>query len=230
MKLNKKESWAMFNRIAKRYDLMNRLMTLGLDLKWRKNMANYLPKTKEIKILDLATGTADVPLLLLQKNQNISHITGMDLSEKMLEIGKEKTKNKKEITLKSGSMNKIPEKEETFNAITVAFGIRNTDNLAGALKEMYRVLKPGGNLIILETSIPRNPILKVLHQNYIRHIMPLLGGLLSGDKSAYVYLNKTIETFPHGKKLTDLIEQAGFRTAKDIPQTFGVSSIYVGEK
>lgn len=227
------EIWRMFDSISRTYDKTNRWMTLGLDLYWRKKVASFLPAKTDISLLDCATGTADQIISLFKHAKNIKEAIGIDLSESMLAIGQKKLKKnslEKVTELLCASALAIPFPENKFNCVTLSFGIRNVTEVDLCLKEMLRVLKPGGRVVILETSLPKSKILKALHLFYIRKILPLIGSMISKKGDAYKYLNKTAETFPHGKDFCQMLEQAGFKEVESHPMTLGAVSIYVGEK
>lgn len=233
----KSESWRMFDAISPRYDILNRLLSFGLDIAWRKKMIRFLPDNAgmglDLSLLDLATGTADVLLALVRRNQNISRAVGIDLADKMLAIGREKIARANlsdKITLAHGDANHIPFEDNAFDAVTIAFGIRNVEDHNLVLREMRRVLKASGWALILEFSLPENKILRGLHLFYLRTVVPLVGGLISGNFRAYRYLNQTIETFPYGDDFCALMEFCGFKKVKAHPLMGGVASIYVGEK
>lgn len=229
----RQDVWQMFDRIAWRYDFLNRILSMGIDRGWRERMANLLPPRAHLSVLDLATGTADVPLTFAHSNANIQHITGMDLSEKMLAIGREKIKAQKlasKIELKTGDAMAIPAEDGLYDAVTISFGIRNVPNVSTTLKEMHRVLNPGGHALVLEFSTPEIPVFKQGYLFYLRHVLPQIGAALSGDSYAYRYLNQTIETFPYGQDFCDLMIDAGFTQTQAIPLTGGIASIYLGVK
>ena len=229
----KQESWQMFNQISPRYDLLNRLLAWGLDISWRKRLSQYLPKRDGLRLVDLATGTADVPLFLVQTNPQIAHVSGVDMAEKMLDVGRGKIERKTlqdKIELFHGDANAIPFEDTAFDGVTMAFGIRNVKDPTIVFKEMLRVLKPQGRALILEFSIPKNPILKLGHLFYLRHIVPAVGWLVSGHYKAYKYLNQTIEDFPYGQDFTDRMESVGFQNAKANTLLGGVATIYQGDK
>lgn len=230
---SREEIWKLFDVISATYDKTNRWMTLGLDLYWRKKVSSFLPNKQEISLLDCATGTGDQIISLCKNNKNIKEAIGIDLSESMLAIGKRKllkTPFKDKITLLSASALAIPFPEDKFNCVTLSFGIRNVTEVDLCLKEILRVLKTGGRVIILETSLPKSKILKSLHLFHIRKVLPFIGKLISKREDAYRYLNKTAETFPHGKEFCQVLQQAGFKHVANHPMTFGAVSIYVGEK
>lgn len=229
----RQDVWQMFDRIAWRYDFLNRILSMGIDRGWREQMANMLPPRSSLKVLDLATGTADVPLTFIKSNHDITHITGMDLSEKMLDIGREKIKAQHfedRITLSTGDAMQIPAESDAYDAATISFGIRNVPDVLTTLKEMHRVLNAGGHALILEFSTPEIPGFKQGYLFYLRHILPQIGAALSGDSYAYRYLNQTIETFPYGQDFCDLMLEAGFSQAEAVPLTGGIATIYRGVK
>ena len=223
----------MFDRIAHRYDLLNRLLSFGQDVVWRNKLAGHLKDNPDQKILDLATGTADVLLSLQKKGLLIKEGVGIDLSEKMLEIGRRKITERNlqhVLTLLPGNVSDIPFPKNSFDVVTIAFGIRNVDNTNKALRDIYRVLKIGGRLIILEFSLPENRFIRNCYLFYFRKILPKIGGIISGDSYAYHYLNETVETFPYGEQFGKLLVSNGFQNVKRQPLTFGVASVYRGDK
>ncbi len=231
---SKSASWQMFNRIAKTYDSVNRLLSFGLDVGWRKKVGLLLPQKRQVALLDLATGTADQVLLLCKEHpQQISEAIGMDLSEGMLEKGREKVDQQKLqniIRLETGDAVNIPSENGRFDAITISFGIRNVPDVPASLREMHRVLRPEGKTLILEFSMPKNPVVRFGHLFYLRYVLPLVGGLISGDYEAYKYLNTSIEAFPYGESFCSLMKEAGFSTVRQHPVTFGIATIYEGIK
>ena len=231
---SKSTSWQMFNRIAKTYDSVNRLLSFGLDVGWRKKVGLMLPQKENVALLDLATGTADQVLMLCKEHpQKITNAVGMDLSEGMLEKGREKVRQQNlqnTITLQTGDAVQIPCEDACFDAITISFGIRNVPDVPASLREMHRVLRPNGKTLILEFSMPKNPIIRFGHLFYLRYILPFVGGLVSGDYEAYRYLNTSIEEFPYGDAFCDLLKDAGFSTVRQHQVTFGVATIYEGIK
>lgn len=230
---SRNEIWKMFDAISKTYDKTNRLMTFGLDVYWRRQVTHLLPKGRGICLLDCATGTADQIISLMKSSNRIEKAFGIDLSEEMLEIGRSKIKKmpfQNQVQLQHASALALPFPEATFDCVTLSFGIRNVTDVDLCLREILRVLKPGGRALILETSLPKAKLLKVCHLFYIRRILPLVGGWISKKKQAYKYLNKTAETFPSGKNFCNLMEQAGFESVQSNPMTFGVVSIYSADK
>ncbi len=229
----KSESWRMFDEISSKYDLLNHLLSFGLHIVWRKKLSQFLTDKKGQNVLDLATGTADVLLSLFKNNSHIKEGHGIDLADKMLAIGREKIAQKnlsKHITLKHGDATKIPFKNNTFDASTISFGIRNVTNPSDILTEMYRILNINGRALILEFSLPDNTILRILHLFYLRTAVPIIGAIVSGHYKAYKYLNQTIEAFPYGKNFCVLMEKAGFQHVKAHPLLFGIATIYQGDK
>jgi demethylmenaquinone methyltransferase / 2-methoxy-6-polyprenyl-1,4-benzoquinol methylase len=229
----KTESWKVFNLISKRYDFLNRLLSFGLDVKWRDRLAGFVPEKPHVKLLDLATGTADVAISLVEKKPNIQSVIGVDMAEAMLKIGQDKIEKKGlsgKITLQQGDAQKLPFMDNSFDCLTISFGIRNIPELRLVMIEMFRVLKPGGRALILEFSLPDNPVLRFGDLIYLRVFVPLLGFLFSGNYRAYKYLNQTIEQFPYGERFCKILKQMGFTGIQAHPLLGGVATIYVGEK
>jgi len=225
-------SWQIFNKIAPRYDFLNRLLSFGQDRIWRRKIACYLPPGDTHKVLDLATGTADV-LLMLNKSGRMGLGVGIDMAWKMLDMGRQKiAKNSAgdRIILWPGDAVRIPFKTDCFDVVTMAFGIRNVKEPVPCLKEIHRVLKSGGRTIILEFSLPHNFLVRGLYLIYFRHILPHIGAAISGDNRAYRYLNKTVETFPFGKAFMKLLSQTGFQAVEAHPLSFGIATIYCAHK
>lgn len=223
----------MFDRIAHRYDLLNRLLSGGRDRAWRKRMLSLLPSGNELEILDLACGTADVLLSLAKGSGRVKSGVGLDMSAEMLLIGADKIKREglgDKLRLVRSDASVIPAPNTSFDTITIAFGIRNVIDVPEALREMYRCVKPGGRVLILEFSLPRNRLIRAAYLVYFRKILPLIGGIISGDNYAYRYLNETVESFPYGEAFVGLMSEAGFDRVEQHEQTFGVATIYVGEK
>ncbi len=228
----KKESYKIFDSIAPTYDSLNHILSLGIDILWRKKLTKKLPTNKKLFVVDLATGTGDVALHLSQE-RNIQKIQGFDLSRNMIEIGRQKVKNKKvehKVSLDIGDGLNIPLKDNSVDVITLSFGIRNFSNPQKGLDEIYRVLKPGGRALIMEFSIPKNYLIKKAYFFYFRKVLPWIGNKVSGHKDAYTYLNKTVESFPYGKKFLGLMNKAGLEKLEANPLTFGISTLYVGNK
>lgn len=226
----------IFSEIAPTYQLINSLMSFGLDQHWRKQMIHNLPSQKNLLVLDIATGTADVALLLAESD-SVLEVFGLDPSLGMLEKGKKnvskyinKTHSAKKIELSLGDAQSLPFEDESFNATTISYGIRNVPDPQKALFEMYRVLKPGGRSLILETTIPKHPLAKMIYLIYFRNILPFIGKMISGHPFAYKELNKTTEVFPSGIEFTKAMEKAGFKNVSFKELTFGVATLYSGDK
>ena len=231
--LSRKKVWHMFDRIATRYDLLNRLLSFGQDIRWRNKLARMLPDRERLKVLDVATGTGDVILSLFEKNRNVFQAVGVDMSEKMLEIGRRKMRENhldNVVELQLGDAAQLPFEDAQFDAVTIAFGIRNVYDVDKALQEMHRVLKPGGRALILEFSLPTQSMVRSAYLLYFRHVLPKIGGIISGDPYAYQYLNKTVESFPYGEAFCAIMEANGFNNVKAKPLTLGVATIYQGDK
>ncbi|MGC1630562.1 MAG: bifunctional demethylmenaquinone methyltransferase/2-methoxy-6-polyprenyl-1,4-benzoquinol methylase UbiE [Gelidibacter sp.] len=230
--LDKKEQVAqMFDTISKEYDGLNRVISFGIDVKWRKNVVDIIAKTKANRILDIATGTGDLAINLAQTEAN--EIIGLDISNGMLEVGRKKIADKKlgdKIKMTLGDSENIPFEDNSFDAITVAFGVRNFENLEKGLSEILRVLKPNGTFVILETSVPTKAPFKQGYKFYSKYILPTIGKVFSKDRVAYSYLSESASVFPYGEVLNNILRQIGFTNVKDVPQTFGVATIYVATK
>lgn len=221
----------MFNGISKSYDLLNRIITLGIDTLWRKRLIELVKKERHELVLDIATGTGDLVLALAKLDTE--KIIGLDLSPGMLEIGKQKVKAKgleNRIDMQLGDSEALPYQSASFDVVTIAFGVRNFEHLEKGLEEILRVLKPKGTLVILETAVPKNKIFKALYLFYTQKIMPFIGKLFSKDRSAYQYLSDSAAAFPCGKDFNNILEKIGFIEVEDFPQTLGVSSIYFAKK
>jgi len=230
---NKSEAPQMFDRIAHRYDLLNRLLSGRRDVAWRRQMAAMLPDRPDLELLDIATGTADVLLTLFERRKNIAHGVGADMAGRMLATGRDKVARAgldDRIELVQADALALPFPDESFDAATIAFGIRNVTDVPRGLAEMHRVLRPGGRLLILEFSLPQNALIRWGYLLYFRHMLPRLGALISGDAGAYRYLNRTVEDFPYGEAFCELMRDAGFDNVADRPLTFGIASIYRGER
>lgn len=223
---------SMFNQISPTYDLLNRILSLGIDRRWRKRVAASLPKLENLKLLDVATGTCDQLMAIMETSPNI-HAIGVDIAEEMIKLGQEKLKKKyysTRVQLQLASAAHLPFEAGTFDCVTISFGIRNMEQMDVCLKEIHRVLKKGGKLLILEFSIPQNRLIRFTSLFYLRSLLPKLGALISKNKKAYSYLNQSIENFPCGEEFCNLLSQAGFVHPKATPLTFGVASLYTGEK
>ena len=230
--LSKKEQVTkMFDTISKEYDGLNRVISFGIDIKWRKKVVNIVNSQQPDTILDIATGTGDLAINLAETSA--SKIVGFDISPGMLEVGKKKIELKKlnqKIEMVLGDSEKMPFKDNSFDAITVAFGIRNFENLEQGLSEILRVLKPNGIFVILETSVPTKTPYKQGYNFYTKRILPLIGKVFSKDKVAYSYLSESASVFPYGEELNNILRKIGFINAEALPQTFGVATIYTASK
>ncbi|MBT3541937.1 bifunctional demethylmenaquinone methyltransferase/2-methoxy-6-polyprenyl-1,4-benzoquinol methylase UbiE [Flavobacteriaceae bacterium] len=227
----KKQVTHMFDGISKSYDLLNRIITLGIDVIWRKRVVRLLKKEAPDTILDIATGTGDLVLALAKLNAK--KIIGLDISPGMLEIGKKKVLAQNltdRIKMQLGDSEALHYEDNSFAAVTVAFGVRNFENLDKGLLEIFRVLKPKGTLVILETAVPKNYFLKTFYMLYTQNIMPFIGKLFSKDRSAYKYLSDSAAAFPHGEVFNNILRKNGFIEVEDLPQTLGIASIYFAKK
>ncbi len=226
--LGKKEQVTeMFDNVSGNYDLLNRVLTFGIDISWRKNVVELVKNGNAKKVLDIATGTGDLAIMMAKAD--IPDVTGLDISPGMLNIGIQKVKDQglnKKVDMVIGDSEQLPFDEGTFDAITVAFGVRNFENLELGLQEIYRVLKPKGSLTVLETSQPTKFPVKQGFQFYSKYIIPTVGKILSKDKSAYDYLPESAAAFPFGEKFNNILLKTGFNSSKVYPQTLGVATIY----
>ena len=217
----------MFDNVSANYDLLNRVLTFGIDISWRKNVVALVKEGKAKKVLDIATGTGDLAIMMAKAD--IHDVTGLDISPGMLNIGIQKVKDQglnEKVDMVIGDSEELPFDEGTFDAITVAFGVRNFENLELGLREIHRVLKPEGSLIVLETSQPTKFPVKQGFQFYSKYIIPTIGKILSKDKSAYDYLPESAAAFPFGEKFNNILLKTGFNSSKVYPQTLGVATIY----
>ena len=229
---HKSQTPDMFNRIALRYDILNTILSFGMHGAWRKAVARQLPHGDDLHVLDLATGTGD-QLITLFKTGKLKSAIGLDPSFAMVRIAEQKCAKQlpyADVTFVEADAARIPFENEAFDAVTMSFGIRNVPNVVDVLKEAYRVLQPGGRLLILEFSTPTFGMVRALHTLYLRTVVAWLGGLLSGDRAAYKYLNKSIEAFPSGDVFCDLMHYAGFENVSFEPLFFGAVSVYNGGK
>jgi len=231
--LNKKQQVAdMFNNIAFRYDFLNRFLSIGIDISWRKKAIKQLRELNPQNVLDVATGTADMPLLLY-KLIKPNNIIGIDISKDMLAIGEKKiAKNNLQqyIQLQEGDSENINFTNNSFDAVTVAFGVRNFENLELGLQEIYRVLKPNGKLVILEFSKPHQPVFSSLYKFYMNNIASKFGNLFSKNKEAYQYLHNSIQAFPEGEMFLNVMKSVGFKNVYLKSLSLGLCTIYCGNK
>jgi demethylmenaquinone methyltransferase/2-methoxy-6-polyprenyl-1,4-benzoquinol methylase len=230
--LGKKEQVTqMFDNISGNYDNLNRVISFGIDVKWRKKVLKLVSDTKPKVILDIATGTGDLAILLAQTNAE--KIIGLDISAGMLEVGKKKVAEKNlsnTIELILGDSENMPFEDNYFDAITVGFGVRNFEHLEKGFAEILRVLKPNGIFVILETSVPDKFPYKQGYKFYSKNILPLIGKLFSKDNNAYGYLSESAAAFPYGEALNNILRKTGFINVVAMPQTFGVATIYSASK
>lgn len=232
---DKSKTWEFFNRISGRYDLLNRVLSLGIDVSWRKKVVRRLPAQKGLHAVDLGTGTGDFMMTLIRYSETgkFASYVGIDPAKDMLAVGQKKAqKNKLEqvVSFQEGDATALTFLSDQADVVTMSFAIRNVPNVPACLSEIRRILRPGGKTYILEFSIPRNPIVRVGYLTYFRWVLPLVGGLLSGDRAAYAYLNKSVEAFPYGDSFLKLMKDAGFRNPTATPLTFGIATLYQGEK
>jgi len=231
--LSKKDQVAgMFNDIAKRYDFLNRFLSAGIDVRWRKKALQQLIAAQPKSILDVATGTADVAILadnILKPEKT----TGIDISDGMLEIGRQKIDKlglNNKITLLNGDSEAINFPDNTFDAVTVAFGVRNFQHLEAGLTEIKRVLKPGGKLVVLEFSKPTSPLVRLIYNFYMKMVTPNMGKLFSKNGAAYAYLDASIQKFPEGKAFVTVLNSIDYKNTYHKKLTLGICSIYCGIK
>lgn len=231
-KLNKKKQVEqMFDNISGNYDDLNRVISFGTDVKWRKKVIALVAAQNPKSILDIATGTGDLAIQMAPIKAE--RIVGLDLSEGMLKVGRKKIAAKNldnRIEMIQGDSEALPFDDNTFDAITVAFGVRNFENLEKGLAEIYRVLKPGGIFVVLETSVPTKFPFKQGYKFYSGYVLPLIGKAFSKDKDAYSYLSESAASFPYGENFNNILKKIGFTNVEHQPQTFGVATIYQGSK
>ncbi|MFM7671653.1 MAG: bifunctional demethylmenaquinone methyltransferase/2-methoxy-6-polyprenyl-1,4-benzoquinol methylase UbiE [Bacteroidota bacterium] len=230
---SKKEQVAqMFDRIALRYDLLNRFLSARIDLHWRKDALRELKPLAPKKILDVATGTADLALLA-EKILHPDSVVGIDISPTMLQVGKEKIEKAKlssRIVLEGGDAEAINYPDQSFDLVMVAYGIRNFQDLTAGLREMLRVLRPGGKLLILEFSRPQNPVWRSLYQFYMKRYVPTLASWMGQDKKAYSYLNESARLFPERGELLDILRSVGYTDCEFKTYTGGICSRYLANR
>ena len=221
----------MFNGIAPKYDLLNHLLSLGIDKAWRRKAMRELERGAKDRVLDVACGTGDFSIEALR--HGVRQVVGVDISENMLAVAQEKARDKgleEQLEFLYGDSEQLTFPDENFDAVTVAFGVRNFEHLERGLREMCRVLRPGGRVVILEFSTPDRFPMKQLYRFYFKHILPRVGGLVSGDRGAYEYLPASVFAFPQGDRFLDIMRACGFRDVRRRPLTFGIATLYTGEK
>lgn len=222
----------MFDNIAPKYDFLNRFLSLGIDVIWRKTLISKLKRFDPKYLLDIATGTGDVAIEMA-RSLHPQLIIGVDISNQMLEMGRTKIRERgleDLVELKQGDSEKLEFASESFDAVTAAFGVRNFEHLEQGLSEIKRVLKPGGALAILEFSKPSTFPVKYLYNFYFKFVLPKVGNWISKDAAAYTYLPESVQSFPEGKEFLLILEKIGFKNCQCTPLTFGISSIYTAQK
>jgi demethylmenaquinone methyltransferase / 2-methoxy-6-polyprenyl-1,4-benzoquinol methylase len=223
----------MFDAIADRYDLVNRLLSFRRDIAWRRAMVAALPDGGGMRVLDLATGTCDVLLTLLDSDCPVASVVGADVSQSMLRLGGRKVAaagKTVSVSLFQADATALCFRDGAFDAVSVAFGVRNFSDLQSGLREMRRVLRPGGRALILEFSLPANRMIRYPYLLYFRHVLPFIGGVISRQPDAYRYLNRSVEAFPYGTMFCDLLSEAGFVRVTAMPLTFGIATLYTGDR
>jgi len=218
----------LFDSIASRYDLLNHGLSFGIDSLWRRRMIRYLQRVAPQRILDVATGTAD--LAIQAASVRPDRIVGVDISSRMLERARRKVVQRglqTIISFRRGAAEQLPFNAGTFDAVMVAFGVRNFSDLRAGLREMARVLRPGGMAAVLEFSQPRPRLVRGFYRAYSRAVIPMIGGIISGNREAYRYLPTTVSEFPSGEAFADLLREAGFTCITWHEQTFGIATIYL---
>ena len=220
----------LFDRIAGTYDGLNHVLSLNIDKRWRRRAIRMLAPAEQV--LDVAIGTADLTIEILRQGK-AQHVTGIDLSHGMMAIGEQKVAKRgyaPQVQFDYGSAQQMPYADSSFDTVTCAYGVRNFANMDEGLSEMYRVLREGGELMVLEFSYPTNPVIRWDYDLYFTHILPFIGNLFSRDKGAYSYLNRSVKNFPYGEAFCQYLRKAGFSQIKTTPLTFGISTIYTAVK
>jgi demethylmenaquinone methyltransferase/2-methoxy-6-polyprenyl-1,4-benzoquinol methylase len=228
----KEQVTQMFDNISGEYDRLNRVVSLGLDQKWRSRVVEMVKQTNPSSIIDIATGTGDLVIAMAEET-SAKKLVGLDISPKMLEVGKHKVNqmsldNRIEMTV--GDSENLPYPDASFDAVTVSYGVRNFEDLEKGLAEIYRILTPSGVLVILETSVPTKFPFKQGYQIFSGVVVPTLGKIFSKDKSAYSYLSKSAANFPYGERFNNILRKIGFKDVQDHPQFYGASTIYKAVK
>lgn len=220
----------MFDDISSQYDFLNHFLSLGIDVLWRKKLVRLLRTKKPSRILDVATGTGDLAIALTRLKPE--KIIGIDIAEKMLEIARQKIRKRgldEIISFRKSDAERIPFSNQSFDAVTVAFGVRNYEDLRKGLSEMKRVLRPGGSMMILEFSHPSTIPFKQLYRLYSRSVIPFIGHFISGHSRAYNYLPESVDAFPSGNDFLEILSSTGLKNCRVIPLSFGIASIYCAE-
>lgn len=221
----------IFNDIAPKYDLLNHLLSLNIDKGWRRKAMKYIGENGKNHLLDVACGTGDFSMAACRAG--VKRVTGIDISANMVEIGRKKVREaglEQCVDLQLGDSERMKFADHSFDAVTVAFGVRNFERLEAGLKEMLRVLKPGGKVVILEFSMPEHFPMKPLYKFYFRHVLPTIGGWISGNKRAYTYLPESVMKFPQGRAFLNIMQSCGYTSLIQRKLTFGIASLYIGEK
>lgn len=221
----------IFNDIAPKYDLLNHLLSLNIDKGWRRKAMRCVEEDGKGHLLDVACGTGDFSIAACRAGAR--QVTGIDISANMVNIGRKKVAEAGlagQIDLRSGDSEAMEFSDNTFDTVTVAFGVRNFEHLEQGLREMYRVLRPGGKVIILEFSMPEHFPMKQLYKFYFRRVLPVVGGWVSGNRGAYTYLPESVMKFPQGRAFLDIMARCGFQGAARHKLTFGIASLYTGKK
>ena len=223
----------MFDNIAPTYDKLNHIMSLNIDRIWRRRVMRIVRRSKAVKIMDVATGTGDLAIAIA-KRADRTQILGVDLSEEMLAVARRKVHKQgleERIMLEKGDAENLSMVADgSIDAVTVAFGVRNFENIERGLREMWRTLKPGGKLVILEFSTPRNRVIRWIYAQYFHRLVPRIGGIISKDKRAYVYLPESVDEFPAPEKFAEMLKECGFQRVKRRSQSFGIAHIYEATK
>lgn len=228
----KPHSYKIFDDIAGTYDLLNRLLSFRIDVYWRNQLLKHLPKQDSLEVVDLATGTADLALTLA-KDHKVNKVLGLDLSKEMIAIGKQKvTKSHQEkiIHLDIGDATNLELPDQSYDLVTISFGIRNFSDPKKSLDEIYRILRTNGRLLILEFSLPKNFFIRQIYFFYFRNLLPWIGNIISGHKDAYTYLNQSVEHFPYGERFAEMVSSSGFKNVHFKTLSFGISTLYIADK
>lgn len=223
----------MFDNIAPTYDRLNHIMSLNIDRIWRRRVMRIVRRVKPQQIMDVATGTGDLAIAMARK-VNEAHILGVDLSEEMLGEARKKIQKQgleKRISLEKGDAENLTMvASESIDTATVAFGVRNFENIERGLSEIYRTLRPGGKLVVLEFSMPKNRLVRWVYRQYAHRLLPRIGGMISKDKQAYTYLPDSVEEFPAPERFAEMLKEVGFKSVKLSSQSFGIAYIYDATK